>query len=151
MKWHRRSVLARRSASHQGPLYHAGARVNGAEQYATRAKARSSDPPGAFDRPGSLCPGDGPVGRGEPQRGGRGFMGAHPGVILRYNFGASGDLQKQIEAGAPVDVFVSAAQRQMDELEKRGLLLSATRRIFARNVLVVVKPVDSKIDLARPT
>ena len=45
---------------------------------------------------------------------GRTFMAARPGVTLRYNFGASGDLQKQIEAGAPVDVFLSAAQRQMD-------------------------------------
>src|SRR5436309_10164488 len=49
---------------------------------------------------------------------GRTFMAAHPGVALRYNLGASGDLQKQIEAGAPVDVFLSAAPRQVDELEK---------------------------------
>ncbi len=52
---------------------------------------------------------------------GRGFMAARPGVTLRYNFGASGELQKQIEAGAPIDVFLSAAQRQMDELEKAEL------------------------------
>jgi molybdate transport system substrate-binding protein len=78
---------------------------------------------------------------------GRGFMAAHPGVTLRYNFGASGDLQKQIEAGAPVDVFLSAAARQMDELEKRSLIVAATRRAFARNVLVVVKPTDSRVDI----
>src|SRR6185436_16849609 len=81
---------------------------------------------------------------------GRGFMAARPGVVIRYNFGASGDLQKQIEAGAPVDLFVSAAARQMDELEKKALILPATRRTFARNVLTVVKPADSKIDIARP-
>ena len=81
---------------------------------------------------------------------GRTFMSAHPGVTLRYNFGASGDLQKQIEAGAPVDVFLSAAQRQMDELEKQRLILVETRRPFARNVLVVVKPADSRIDITRP-
>src|SRR5260370_7586426 len=51
---------------------------------------------------------------------GRGFMAAHPGVTLRYNFGASGDLQKQIEAGAPVDAFLSPPPRQMDELEKQS-------------------------------
>src|SRR5262245_11186230 len=81
---------------------------------------------------------------------GRTFMASHPGVTLRYNFGASGDLQKQIEAGAPVDVFLSAAQRQMDELEKQNLIVAATRRAFARNVLVVVKPADSKLDISKP-
>jgi len=81
---------------------------------------------------------------------GRSFMASHPGVTLRYNFGASGDLQKQIEAGAPVDVFLSAAQRQMDDLEKQNLIVAATRRAFARNVLVVVKPADSKLDLSKP-
>jgi molybdate transport system substrate-binding protein len=81
---------------------------------------------------------------------GRRFAQGRPGVVIRYNFGASGELQKQIEAGAPVDLFVSAAARQMDELGKKGLILPATRRIFARNVLTVVKPADSKIDIARP-
>jgi molybdate transport system substrate-binding protein len=80
---------------------------------------------------------------------GRRFMQNRPGVVLRYNFGASGDLQKQIEAGAPIDLFVSAGQRQMDELEKKGLIVSATRRVFARNVLTVIKPADSKVDIAR--
>src|SRR5690242_8323296 len=71
---------------------------------------------------------------------GRSFVATRPGVTLRYNFGASGDLQKQIEAGAPVDVFLSAALRQMDELEKQKLIISDTRRAFARNVLTVIKP-----------
>ncbi len=79
----------------------------------------------------------------------RGFAAAHP-VRLRFNFGSSGQLQKQIEAGAPVDVFVSAAQRQVDELEKQGLVLTTTRRVFARNVLTVIKPADSRVDVARP-
>jgi len=78
---------------------------------------------------------------------GRRFAGYQPGVMLRYNLGASGDLQKQIEAGAPIDVFVSAAARQMDELERKRLILSDTRRVFARNVLVVVMPADSGRDL----
>jgi molybdate transport system substrate-binding protein len=81
---------------------------------------------------------------------GRRFSETSPGVHLRYNFGSSGDLQKQIEAGAPVDLFISAAQRQMDELEKQGLIVPATRRVFARNVLVAIKPADSALDLARP-
>jgi molybdate transport system substrate-binding protein len=78
---------------------------------------------------------------------GRSFTGRRPGVTLRYNVGGSGDLQKQIEAGAPIDVFVSAATRQMDELERNGLIVPGTRRAFARNVLVVVKPADSGRDL----
>ena len=81
---------------------------------------------------------------------GRGFAASRPGVTLRYNFGASGELQKQIEAGAPVDVFLSAAQRQMDELEKQRLIVTSTRRVFARNVLTVIKPADSKVDIAKP-
>jgi molybdate transport system substrate-binding protein len=81
---------------------------------------------------------------------GRGFGAARPGVQLRYNFGSSGELQKQIEAGAPVDLFISAAQRQMDELERKGLIVTETRRVFARNALVVIKPSDSRIDLAKP-
>jgi len=81
---------------------------------------------------------------------GRGFAPRHPGVQLRYNFGSSGELQKQIEAGAPIDLFVSAAQRQMDELDQKGLIVRDTRRVFARNVLTVIKPADSRLDLAKP-
>ena len=82
---------------------------------------------------------------------GRGFTQARPRVVLRHNLGASGELSKQIEAGAPVDLFISAAARQMDELETKGLLVPGSRRVFARNVLVAVKPADSRLDLARPS
>ena len=81
---------------------------------------------------------------------GRQFTQTRAGVTLRYNFGSSGELQKQIEGGAPVDLFISAAQRQMDELEQKGLIVVSTRRVFARTVLTVIKPADSKVDISRP-
>ena len=66
------------------------------------------------------------------------------GLVPRFNFAASGILQKQIESGAPVDVFASAGQQQMDGLERRGLLLQGSRRDFARNVLVLIVPRNSR-------
>lgn len=59
-------------------------------------------------------------------------------VIL--NFGASGNLARQIEAGAPVDVFASASPRDMDVLEKQGFIASGSRVDFARNALVLIQP-----------
>lgn len=44
-----------------------------------------------------------------------------------FNFGASCDLMKQIEGGAPVDVFASAAQKDLDDAEGKGLLLAKSR------------------------
>src|SRR5262249_20882166 len=81
---------------------------------------------------------------------GRQFTQSHAGVTLRYNLGSSGELQKQIEAGAPVDLFISAAQRQMDALQQQGLIDTATRRVFARNVVVVIKPARSTLDISTP-
>jgi molybdate transport system substrate-binding protein len=65
------------------------------------------------------------------------------GAKVNFNFGASGALQKQIESGAPVDVFASAGIPQMDLLAKQGLIAPETRRDFARNTLVLVVPADS--------
>jgi len=69
------------------------------------------------------------------------------GIGGRFNLGASGLLQKQIETGAPVDVFASAGEKQMDELQSQGLIISETRRNFARNALVLAVPAHSEISL----
>jgi molybdate transport system substrate-binding protein len=74
---------------------------------------------------------------------GRAFEAKHGGVKVRFNFGASGDLIRQIEGGAPVSVFASASPREMDELESRGMIISGSRIDFASNSLVVVVPSDS--------
>ncbi|HXX19366.1 MAG TPA: molybdate ABC transporter substrate-binding protein [Candidatus Acidoferrum sp.] len=66
-----------------------------------------------------------------------------PGVSIATNYGASGTLQLQIEQGAPVDVFISAAPKQMDALETKGLLLEGTRKDLLRNEVVLIVPKDS--------
>lgn len=65
---------------------------------------------------------------------------ARTGGRISFNFGASGALQKQIEAAAPVDVFASAGAQQMDALADKNLIDRETRRDFARNELVIVTP-----------
>ncbi|BBB89785.1 MAG TPA: molybdate ABC transporter substrate-binding protein [Methylomusa anaerophila] len=71
----------------------------------------------------------------------------NPNVKLVYNLGASGSLQKQIEQGAPADIFISAAPKQMDELEGKNLVNKATRKNLVENKLVVVVPKDSKLEI----
>jgi len=68
------------------------------------------------------------------------YQQSKPNVNINYNFGASGALQQQIEQGAPTDIFISAAKRQVDALEQKGLLVSGTRSIIAKNRLVLVVP-----------
>lgn len=63
-----------------------------------------------------------------------------PAVKIVYNFDSSGTLKKQIESGAECDLFISAAQKQMDALEKQGFILSDTRFNLVANKVVLVVP-----------
>lgn len=68
------------------------------------------------------------------------YQQEHPETEIIYNFASSGSLQRQIEQGAPVDVFISAATSKMDALEKQSLLLTETRQDLLKNQMVLVIP-----------
>lgn len=67
------------------------------------------------------------------------------GDHLRLNFDASSVLARQIEEGAPADIFLSADEAKMDQLEKAGRLAPDTRRVLLRNTLVIVVPAESTL------
>lgn len=71
------------------------------------------------------------------------FQKEHSGITVRLNFAASGALVQQIEQGAPVDVFISAAQTQMDRLQEKGLVTTATRANICGDEIVVIAPRSS--------
>lgn len=75
------------------------------------------------------------------------YEGKEQNVKLVFNFASSGALQKQIEQGAPADLFISAAQKQMDGLAAKDLIQKDTRIDLVVNKLVMVAPQDSKLAL----
>jgi len=72
---------------------------------------------------------------------------ARTGSMVRFSFAGSSTLARQIEAGAPADVFVSADQQWMDYLEQRRRIAPGTRVDVAANDLVLVAPADSPANL----
>lgn len=67
------------------------------------------------------------------------------GVKVNLNFASSNNLLRQMEQGAPVDVFASADQETMDSAQKKELVDPATRRNFALNDLVLITPADGRL------
>lgn len=69
---------------------------------------------------------------------------------VRFNFGPSSGLARQIEEGAPADIFFSADLPQMDTLDRNGRLEPGTRKNLLSNQLVIIVPADSKLAMASP-
>jgi molybdate transport system substrate-binding protein len=66
---------------------------------------------------------------------------------VKFSFAASSTLARQIENGAPADVFFSADQEWMDYLQSRNLIRPGSRHAVLGNRLVLIAPADSKVKL----
>ena len=71
-----------------------------------------------------------------------------PGTKLNINLAGSGTLQQQIEQGAKVDLFISAAEKNMNALKDKNLLNNNTLINLLGNKLVLVVPSDSKVEIS---
>ncbi|MBV8544561.1 MAG: molybdate ABC transporter substrate-binding protein [Acidobacteria bacterium] len=69
------------------------------------------------------------------------------GDTLLFDFGASSTLARQIAEGAPSDVFISADESKMDQLQQRGFIIKASRRSILSNTLVIIVPSDSNLKI----
>jgi len=67
-----------------------------------------------------------------------------------FNFGGSSLLARQITEHAPADIFFSADEAKMDDLQKAGLIVNDTRRDMLSNSLVIVVPGDSQLTITSP-
>jgi molybdate transport system substrate-binding protein len=71
-------------------------------------------------------------------------------TAVRFNFGSSSELERQIEAGAPADVFFSADSEKMDILDRKGLIDRVTRKNLLSNALMLIAPIGSRSTLQAP-
>src|SRR2546428_12104288 len=81
---------------------------------------------------------------------GRQFVAGHPGTTLRFNFGSSGELQKQIEAGAPLAGFISPPPRPMGEPQQKDPIPPPTPRDLRPHGPVLRKPAGLTTGLPDP-
>ncbi len=81
------------------------------------------------------------------------FEQRYPEIDIFYNWGGSGTLQRQIEQGAPADIFFSASPAQMSALAQKGKLQAHSSKVILTNQLVLIAPTDSPLtsfaDLSR--
>ncbi len=70
------------------------------------------------------------------------------GTIVRFNFGASSMLARQIELGAPGDMFIAADEDTMNRVQGQGWALADTRKSILSNSLVIVVPSDSTLSIS---
>ena len=86
---------------------------------------------------------------------GREFESAHKTKVV-FVFGSTGLLTKQIENGAPMDLFAAANVSYIEQLEQEGLIIPGSKAIYARGRITLWTPADSNLrlldirDLARP-
>ena len=86
---------------------------------------------------------------------GRAFESTYKTKVV-FVFGSTGMLTRQIENGAPVDLFAAASMSYIDELDQKGLVIPDSREIYARGRITLWTPNDSNLrlqgiaDLARP-
>jgi molybdate transport system substrate-binding protein len=72
------------------------------------------------------------------------------GHTLRFNFAGSNELARQIQEGAPADLFFSADEARMDQLAGSKRIVAETRRSVLTNTLVIVVPSDSSLTISDP-
>ena len=70
---------------------------------------------------------------------------AETGVKVKFNLGSSGKLARQMEQGAPADLYISASTKWADYAKQKDLLKNDTITSFMKNSLVLVVPLDSSI------
>jgi molybdate transport system substrate-binding protein len=82
-------------------------------------------------------------------------IGAHyerqSGDKIAFNFCASSLLERQIEEGAPADVFFSADEAEMDALAAKNLVVKETRKSLVSNTLVIVNSAESNLKITSPS
>ncbi len=78
---------------------------------------------------------------------GENYKKDHPNITLTFNFDSSGTLQTQIEEGAVCDAFISAGQKQMDQLEEGSFLLDGSRFDLLENKVALAVPAGNPANI----